>query len=82
MKSLGIQPVILDWFCNVLRFFLLAPVILRNLGRARDLMRGHWLRAVGVGLLSPLSYILVLSALDMGAPLSVVAPVREMSMMI
>jgi uncharacterized membrane protein len=35
-----------------------------------------------VGLLSPLSYILVLVALDMGAPLSVVAPTREMSMMV
>lgn len=35
-----------------------------------------------VGALSPLSYILVLLALSEGAPLSVVAPVREMSMMI
>jgi uncharacterized membrane protein len=38
--------------------------------------------AIGVGLLSPLSYILVLAALDMGAPLSAVAPMREMSMMV
>ena len=45
-------------------------------------MRGRWPFAVGVGLLSPLSYILVLAALDMGAPLSVVAPAREMSMMV
>ncbi len=52
----------LDWFSNLLRFFLLAPI--------------------GVGLLSPLSYILVLTALNLGAPLSLVAPTREMSMMI
>lgn len=45
-------------------------------------MRGYWLLAVGVGLLSPLSYILILTALNMGAPLSIVAPMREMSMMI
>jgi uncharacterized membrane protein len=45
-------------------------------------MRGYWLLAVGVGLLSPLSYILVLTALGMGAPLSIVAPMREMSMMV
>jgi uncharacterized membrane protein len=29
-----------------------------------------------------LSYILVLTAIDMGAPLSLVAPAREMSMMV
>ncbi len=45
-------------------------------------MKGRWLLAVGVGVLSPLSYILVLSAIEMGAPLSLVAPAREMSMMV
>ena len=82
VKALGIQPVIVDWFSNLLRFFLLAPVVLRDPDRARRLMQGRWLLAIGVGLLSPLSYILVLAALNMGAPLSVVAPTREMSMMI
>jgi drug/metabolite transporter (DMT)-like permease len=82
VKTLGVQPVILDWFSNLLRFVLLAPVVLRDRGRARESMQGRWLLAIGVGLLSPLSYILVLAALDMGAPLSVVAPTREMSMMI
>jgi drug/metabolite transporter (DMT)-like permease len=82
VKTLGIQPVVLDWFSNLLRFVLLAPVVLRDRNRARELMQGRWLLAIGVGLLSPLSYILVLAALGMGAPLSVVAPTREMSMMI
>jgi uncharacterized membrane protein len=45
-------------------------------------MHGFWWIAVGVGLLSPLSYILVLAALTAGAPLSLVAPMREMSMMV
>jgi drug/metabolite transporter (DMT)-like permease len=82
VKRLGIHPVVLDWLSNLLRFILLAPVVLRDLDRARALMQGRWLLAIGVGLLSPLSYILVLAALDMGAPLSVVAPTRKMSMMI
>jgi drug/metabolite transporter (DMT)-like permease len=82
VKTLGIHPVVLDWFSNLLRFVLLAPVVLPNLAYAREVMRGRWPLAVGVGLLSPLSYILVLAALDMGAPLSVVAPAREMSMMV
>lgn len=82
VKSLGIAPVVLDWFSNLLRFFLLAPIVIADPARAREAMQGHWWLAIGVGLLSPLSYILVLTALNLGAPLSVVAPTREMSMMI
>jgi uncharacterized membrane protein len=82
VKVLGLQPVVLDWCNNVLRFALLAPLVLRAPCRARERMRGRWWPAVGVGVLSPLSYILVLAALGMGAPLSVVAPAREMSMMV
>jgi len=82
VKVLGIHPVVLDWFTNFIRFFMLAPIVLSNPVRARKAMRGHWLLAIGVGLLSPLSYILVLTAIDMGAPLSLVAPAREMSMMV
>jgi drug/metabolite transporter (DMT)-like permease len=82
VKVLGIHPVVLDWFTNFIRFFMLAPIVLANPVRARIAMRGHWWLAVGVGLLSPLSYILVLTAIDMGAPLSLVAPAREMSMMV
>lgn len=82
VKMLGIVPVILDWTSNTLRFILLLPVILRDRSGAIERMRGHWWLAVAVGVLSPLSYILVLTALQMGAPLSVVAPTRETSMMI
>jgi drug/metabolite transporter (DMT)-like permease len=82
VKQVGVAPVVLDWFANLLRFFLLAPIVIANPKRAREKMRGFWWLALGVGLLSPLSYILVLAALDLGAPLSIVAPMREMSMMI
>lgn len=82
VKMLGVSPVVLDWISNLLRFVMLAPIVARNPGRALELMRGKWWLAVGVGLLSPLSYIFVLLALEMGAAVSVVAPAREMSMMI
>jgi uncharacterized membrane protein len=82
VKSLGIQPVLLDWCSNLLRFFLLAPLVLCNRSGAKAVMKGRWLLALAVGVLSPLSYILVLAALEFGAPLSLVAPAREMSMMI
>ena len=82
VKLLGVAPVVLDWASNLMRFWLLLPLYLRDPARARAAMRGHWGLALGVGLLSPLSYILVLAALQQGAPLSLVAPMREMSMMI
>ncbi len=82
VKALGIAPVVLDWFSNLMRFVLLAPIVIANPRRAMALMRGHWGTAVAVGVMSPLSYILVLAALSAGAPLSLVAPLREMSMMV
>lgn len=82
VKVLGIHPVLVEWFSNFLRLFMLAPLLLRNPGYLRKAMQGHWWLAVGVGVFAPLSYILVLTAVDMGAPLSLVAPAREMSMMI
>lgn len=82
VKALGIAPAVLDWFSNLLRFFLLAPLVIADPRRAIAAMRGYWWIALGVGLLSPLSYILVLAALTSGAPLSLVAPMREMSMMV
>lgn len=82
VKMLGIAPVVLDWFSNLLRFFLLLPLVLANPRRAIESMRGYWWHAIGVGVLSPLSYILVLYALSTGAPLSLVAPMRESSMMV
>jgi drug/metabolite transporter (DMT)-like permease len=82
VKVLGIHPVVLDWLSNLLRFFLLVPVVMRDWPRAKQRMQSHWWLAVGVGALAPLSYILVLSAIEMGAPLSLVAPAREMSMMV
>jgi drug/metabolite transporter (DMT)-like permease len=82
VTALSIEPVVLDWCANAVRFLLLAPLVLSNHARALSAMSGRWLSAIGVGLLSPLSYILVLAALKIGAPLSVVAPAREMSMMV
>ena len=82
VKVLAIAPVVLDWCAAMLRLFLLLPVMLPRLPARGAAMRGHWRLALGVGVLSPLAYILVLAALGMGAPVSVVAPMREMSMMV
>lgn len=82
VKALGIHPVLLDWGANALRLVVLARFVAGDPAAARAAMRGHWPAAIAVGLLAPLGYILVLGALRAGAPLSLVAPLREMSMML
>lgn len=82
VKLLLLSPVVLDWGANVVRTMLLVPQVLRDRAGATDAMRGHWISAWTVALLAPFSYILVLWAMQRGAPLSVVAPMREMSMML
>ena len=82
VKRLGIDAVLLDWFANVLRTVILAIAIAHQWRASLVAMKGHWRAAIGVGLLSPLGYILVLEAMADGAPVSIVAPMRELSMMI
>lgn len=82
VKAVGVAPVVLDWCSNLLRFVALAPVALFNPAATLDCYRRYWREALVVGLLSPLGYILILAALSSGAPLSKVAPMREMSMMV
>ncbi|HTI30565.1 MAG TPA: DMT family transporter [Sphingomonas sp.] len=79
VKVLLIAPLVLDWATNVFRSALIAPAAR---GNWRSAMAGHWRGAWVIGLLSPLGYILVLTALRWGAPLHIVAPTRETSMMI
>ena len=50
-------------------------------GRPREQWREHRRAVIGVGALSPLAYILVLFALTR-APISLVAPVRESSVVV
>lgn len=82
VKVLLIAPVVLDWTSNALRTAMLLPVMLHPSTTAWAGMRDHWRGALAVGVLSPLGYILVLGALQMGAPISIVAPMRELSMML
>lgn len=80
VKILLVSPILLDYFGNYLRLVLLAPVVLRDLPAARRLWRQQWKYAVAVGIISPVSYVLVLYAVKV-APLSHVAPAREVSML-
>ena len=81
VSGMAIAPLLLDWGTNCGRVVLLAPVAFR---RRRE-VRTHWLRnrreALGVALLNPLAYILVLTALRI-TPVSHIAPAREISILI
>jgi drug/metabolite transporter (DMT)-like permease len=80
VKVLLIGPVLVDYVGNLLRVPILLPAALRDLPGLRRAWRGQWRYALVVAVLGPLAYVLVLYAVTM-APLSHVAPAREVSML-
>lgn len=82
VKVLLIAPVVLDWISALGGSLLLAPRIWASRESIRRRMSGNWMLAVFVGAVSPLAYILILYALQRGAQVSQVAPLREMSMIV
>jgi drug/metabolite transporter (DMT)-like permease len=80
IKVALIGPVIFDYVCNVLRVPLMGPAAWRDPAGLRAAWRAQWKHALVVATLGPLAYILVLYAVQQ-APLSHVAPAREVSML-
>jgi drug/metabolite transporter (DMT)-like permease len=81
VSKFAVAPVLLDWGSNLGRTLLLTPFALRHRESARHEWRTHRFEIIGVALLVPLSYILVLTALQF-TPVSYVAPAREISILI
>lgn len=81
VKALLIHPLLLDYIASVGRLAMLSPNAWKNRRHVRRMMRKKWIYALGVGLTCPIGYILVLSAMKF-SPISLIAPAREMSMMI
>jgi drug/metabolite transporter (DMT)-like permease len=81
IKVLAMGPVIYDYICNVLRVPLQLPTLLRDRSGVRHAFATQWKHALVVATLGPAAYILVLYALQL-APLSHVAPAREVSMLL
>ena len=81
VSTLLIPPLLQD-FCTTLgRVLLLGPVAFRKRAEVRKEWRIHRKEAIGVALLCPLSYIMVLTAL-ITTPVSYIAPAREVSILI
>lgn len=80
VKVLLLSPILVDYIANFVRLAFLLPSVLRDLPAARVLWRSQWKYAAIVGIISPISYVLVLYAMQV-APMSHVAPAREVSML-
>jgi len=80
VKWLAMSPILLDYFGNFVRVLLLVPVALRDRAATAQLWRSQWKYALLVAVISPVSYVLVLYAVQQ-APISHVAPAREVSML-
>ena len=75
-----ISPILVDYVGNLLRVPFLLPAALRDRRGFAELWRAQWRSALVVAVLGPLGYVLVLYAVQL-APLSHVAPAREVSML-
>ena len=75
-----VSPILVDWFGNLLRVPFLLPVALRDPAGLREAWRTQWKHALVVAVFGPIGYVLVLYAMRL-APLSHVAPAREVSML-
>lgn len=80
VKVMAISPILIDYFGNLLRIPFVLPAALRDPAGTLAGWRANWRLALVIALLSPLAYIMVLYALKL-APLSHVAPARELSML-
>lgn len=81
VKTVGISPLVYYTLGLAVRTVLLAPLALRKSSLLRDQWNKNRPYIIAVGVLSPVAYILVLFAMTL-APLSFVAPVRELSMLL
>lgn len=78
LRTWDISPVAFMVGCTALEVPLFTILLGRRLRVVVPLARLQWRRLVAFGILSPLSYILVLTAITM-APVALVAPIREVS---
>jgi len=81
VKVLLMGPVVFDYIGNALRVPLQLPLVWGDAAGLRAMLRRQWRAALVVATLGPLAYILVLYAVRL-APLSHVAPAREVSMLL
>jgi drug/metabolite transporter (DMT)-like permease len=81
VSGAGVPPAVLNWAIYLGQAVVLAPVALGRRAAVAAEWAAHRREALGVAVLSPLTYLLVLSAL-VASPVSYVAPARELSVLV
>jgi drug/metabolite transporter (DMT)-like permease len=76
-----LPPIGYFWVAVLVQLIAFAPFALRQPRQTLSLGRQHWIAVLVVGILSPLAYLLVLYAFTF-APVSLVAPAREVSVVL
>jgi drug/metabolite transporter (DMT)-like permease len=78
-----LPPVGYYWVSLVIQLVVFAPFALRGPTRPSTIVtaRTHWRAVIVVGILAPLAYVLILFAFQV-APVSLVAPAREVSVVL
>lgn len=80
VKVLLLSPVLMFYMACCFQALFMLPPVLRNSKLSAQHWQRQWKYALLVGAVSPVSYVMVLYALQI-APLSHVAPAREVSML-
>ena len=80
VKVMLMSPILVDYMGNLIRVLVLAPIAARDWPETKRLWRVQWRYAALVAVFSPIAYVLVLYAVQ-SAPISHVAPAREVSML-
>ncbi|MEN1967142.1 EamA family transporter [Lentibacillus sp. N15] len=75
-----VSPLLLNYATILGQFLLLSPVAKKQWNQVKTDWSKHRKEAIGVGILNPLAYILILTTM-MFTPVSHVAPVREVSIL-
>lgn len=81
VRDLGVAPVAFMVGCTAVEVVLFGSALGQRRNEVLPVLRAHWPRVLAFGVLSPLSYILVLVAIGI-APVALVAPMREVSVVL
>lgn len=80
VDRLAVSPLVLEAFAGLGISLILTPLAARRRDDVRRVWRDHKKEVIGVAILAPLSYILILTAMSF-TPLTYVAPCREVSIL-
>ena len=81
VATLAVPPLLMDYGANLGRGLLLWPTAIRRRSLIVQHWRNHRTEVIGIAILSPLAYILVLYAMSF-TPVAYVAPLREVSVLL